>query len=276
MEGGTVVLTGATSGIGLATARALASRTERLVVHGPETEVDVAPLLAELRASAAGDVDYVQADYGDLGSVVRLAEAVYELTPEIDVLVNNAGRPGAPRRTLTGNGREATWQVNYLAPILLTSLLCAHGAVRRIVNVASATHFSAALTLDDPDLAHHAYSPSAAYARSKLALVTYTGWLARHLPSGTSAAVSMHPGVIATELLHAMFSVGGGSPESAAINVVAVASASNDNGTYYDERTPVPPAPDAQDPAAQDLLHELTDRQLAAYGGWQGNIGRRV
>jgi NAD(P)-dependent dehydrogenase (short-subunit alcohol dehydrogenase family) len=264
--GGTVVLTGATSGIGLASARSLAPRTDRLVVHGPEPEADVAHRLAELRALAAGDVDYLQADYGDLTAVAGLAEAVSGLTPEIGVLVNNAGRPGAPRRTLTRNGLEATWQVNYLAPVLLTSLLCADIAVRRIVNVASATHFSGSLALDDPNLAHHTYSPSAAYARSKLALVTYTGWLARHLPSGVSTAVSMHPGVVATELLHAMFSVGGGSPEWAATNVVTVASASNDNGTYYDGHTPAGPAPDAQEPTTQDLLHALTDRQLAASG----------
>jgi len=263
--GGTVVLTGATSGIGLASARRLAPRTEHLILHGPQSGADVATVLAGLRASPAGRVDYLQADYDDLASVVRLARAVSELAPAIDVLINNAGRPGAPRRTLTGHGLEATWQVNYLAPVLLTSRLTGSVPVRRIVNVASATHFSASLALEDADLAHHAYSPSAAYARSKLALVTYTGWLARHLPSGASAAVSMHPGVIATDLLHAMFSVGGGSPESAAINVVTVASASNDNGSYYDECTPIPPASDAQDPATQDLLHELTDRHLAAY-----------
>jgi NAD(P)-dependent dehydrogenase (short-subunit alcohol dehydrogenase family) len=132
----------------------------------------------------------------------------------------------------------------------------------RIVNVASATHLSATLHLDDLGLARHSYSPSTAYAHSKLALVTYTCWLAKNLPSTSLEAVSMHPGVIATDLLHAMFSIGGDSAEYAAANLLEVASLSGDNGTYYDEREPASPNPIAQNPETQTRLHQLTTNLL--------------
>ena len=164
--------------------------------------------------------------------------------------------PPAPdrRRARSADGNEVTWQTNYLAPFALTTLLSGH--VGRIVNVASATHLSASLRLD-------AYSPSGAYARSKLALVTYTCWLADHLPPTATAAVSVHPGVIATDLLHAMFSIGGDRPEQAAAALLAVAGADGDNGTYYDERTPAAPNPVAVRREVQERLHRETVAQLA-------------
>lgn len=96
----------------------------------------------------------------------------------------------------------------------------------------------------------------------QLALVTYSYWLAAHRPSPSLDVVSMQPGVIATRLLHAMFSSGGDRPESAAANIGHVASRRGDNGTYHDHRTPQPPNPQASDPAIQDRLHDITSRTL--------------
>ena len=264
LEGATVVLTGATTGIGRATAVALAPRTRRLIVHGPQSSAEVAELVAQLRAGMrpGGEVVYLQADYGELAAVGRLAEGIRSATDRVDVLINNAARPGAPARTLSHDGVELTLQTNYLAPVALTSALLELMPSGRIVNVASATHLSATLHLDDLELARHAYAPSTAYAHSKLALVTYTCWLAKNLPSPSIGVVSMHPGVIATDLLHAMFSIGGDSVEYAAENLLEVASLSGDNGTYYDERVPAPPNPTAQDPETQTRLHQLTTNLL--------------
>ncbi|MBB5789527.1 SDR family NAD(P)-dependent oxidoreductase [Jiangella mangrovi] len=264
--GSTIVLTGATSGIGRATAQSIAAAGPgRLVVHGPQDEAEVAELIGGLSAHA--DVVYLRADYGDLADVARLAADVRAACPGgIDVLVNNAARPGAPSRTLTGDGHEATFQVNYLAPVLLTTLLLdtvGAGRPGRLVNVASATHYSASLRLDDLTWSGNGYSPAAAYARSKLAVVTWSCRLATRRPRETLDVVSIHPGVIATGLLHAMFSAGGDSPEYAAANLLDVVRRDHDNGTYYDERRPATPSPVALDAVAQELLDELTRRALA-------------
>ncbi|MEU9352460.1 SDR family NAD(P)-dependent oxidoreductase [Streptomyces griseoloalbus] len=100
MPGSTVVLTGATSGIGEATARRLAPTTGRLILHGPESRAEVAPLLKEIATAGNTELHYLRADFDDLDDVVTLAARVRQLTASVDVLVNNAGRPGADRRTL--------------------------------------------------------------------------------------------------------------------------------------------------------------------------------
>jgi NAD(P)-dependent dehydrogenase (short-subunit alcohol dehydrogenase family) len=263
----TVVLTGATTGIGRATALAIAGRAGRLILHGLEPEHDVADLLAMVRAAMRPEAQlrHFPADYGELANVTRLARDIRAVTDRIDILINNAARPGPPTHTVTGAGNEVTLQTNYLAPVVLTTALIdliGTGPPGRIVNVASATHLSAMLRLDDLNLARQRYSPSTAYAHSKLALVTYSCWLAAHRPSPSLEVVSMHPGVISTRLLHAMFSIAGDRPEGAAANIWHVASRRGDNGTYYDERTPERPNPQASDPAIQNRLHDLTSRTL--------------
>jgi NAD(P)-dependent dehydrogenase (short-subunit alcohol dehydrogenase family) len=275
--GGTVLVTGATSGIGLATARALAPQAGRLLVHGPEAPEAAAPVVDDLRGRLrpGASVAYLRADYTRLADVVRLADEVAAAADRLDLVIKNAGLPGAPTRTMSADGNELTLQVDYLAPVALTARLLPRLAGQeraRVVNVASATHLSATLDLDDLDLAH-GYSAVAAYARAKLALVVHTCWLAGHLPHAGIEVVALHPGVISTGLLHAMFGAGGDRPESAASAVVAVAGRSGDSGTYYDEARPAAPHPDAHDPRVQARLHDLTAARLARAGIDVGPFG---
>ncbi|MBQ1093587.1 SDR family NAD(P)-dependent oxidoreductase [Streptomyces sp. B93] len=259
----TVVLTGATSGIGEATARSLAPRLTRLIVHGPERPQDVTGQLAELRAASPGEVHYVQADYDRLTAVHRLADAVADLTDRVDVLINNAGRPGAPRRRLSEDGNEATLQTNYLAAVLLTERLTplVPAATGRVVHVASATHLSVSLDPDDLNYERSAYSATTAYARSKLALVAHARWLAEQAPVPPPDTVSLHPGVIRTTLLHAMFDIGGDSVTHGAQNVMNAALADGRwDGRYLDELTPARPNPAALDPGFRDrLIHRTAE-----------------
>jgi NAD(P)-dependent dehydrogenase (short-subunit alcohol dehydrogenase family) len=260
-----VVLTGATDGIGRATALLLASEVGHLILHGRKPVSDVADLLDAVRASIqpASRLDYVSADFGELAQVDRMARDIRGLTDRIDVLINNAGRAGPPTRTATVDGNEITLQTNYLAPVALTDRLIdlvGNASAGRVVNVGSATHFSASLRLDDLNLAYGRYSPTEVYAHSKLALIMWSCWLAAHRPRPSVEVVCMHPGVISTKVLGAMFSIGGNRPEQAASDLRFVAQRHGDNGAYYDRRRPAPPNPEASDSATEERLHEVTSR----------------
>lgn len=267
--GNAVVITGATTGIGRATALSLLGSPDRVILHGVESAHEVEALLLEVRRRVApARVDYFSADYGDLRSVARLAESVIGDGDAPRMLINNAGRPGPAQHTMTRDGHEITFQTNYLAPVLLTTMLLGalgNDQACRVVNIASATHLSATLQFDDLDATTRPYSPSGAYAHSKLALVAYSCWLAANPPSEGVEVVSMHPGVISTGLLHAMFAIDGARPETAAENIWFVTSRSGDSGAYYDERSPVSPNPEAIDLDVQARLHEITMELLGDF-----------
>ncbi|SNS76686.1 NAD(P)-dependent dehydrogenase, short-chain alcohol dehydrogenase family [Asanoa hainanensis] len=257
----TVVLTGATDGIGRATAVRLAGRVGHLVLHGPQPHAAVADFVQTL----PGRVTYLSADFDHLDQIAGLAADVRQATDRVDLLVNNAGRPGTPRRELSADGIEATLQINYLSTVMLSTSLRDRGS--RIVNMASATHATEHLDLTDLGLARGNYAAITAYARSKLAIVTYTCWLAARLDAATSEAASMHPGVIRSSLLASMFSIEGQSPEHGAANVEYVATLPGEiNGRYFEEREPSRPNPEAEDPAVQDGLLERTAELLAPIG----------
>jgi NAD(P)-dependent dehydrogenase (short-subunit alcohol dehydrogenase family) len=256
------VLTGATSGIGLAAAARLARRPGVLVLQGPEPPDAVAARLDAVRAAAAPgtEVHYVAADFDRPDAVAHLADRVRQVAGGVDVLVNNAGIPGAPRCTPGPWGVERTFGVNYLAGALLTDLLLPDVPDSgRVVNVASATHTSATLDLDDLTFARHPYDPVDAYAQSKLAIVTHTARLAGRV---RPRVLSIHPGVISTGLLHAMFGSGGADVERGADNLAAATTATAASGSYLAERSVGRPNVLALTPAVQEALHRTTVRLL--------------
>ncbi len=202
MQGSICLVTGATSGLGLATARALAARGAHVIVVGRHPERT--PMVARQVQQETGNPQVLPlvADFQDLEQVRRLAQAVRERFPHLDVLVNNAGTFFL-RRRMTPYGAEATLVVNHLAPFLLTLLLldALQAAPQgRVVNVASEAHRAArAEDFDDPAMARR-YSGWRAYARSKLANILFTYELARRL-AGTRVTVNaVHPGLVATNI----------------------------------------------------------------------------
>ena len=184
----TIVITGASDGIGAAAARRLGRTGDQIVVVG-RSHTKTAAVAAEL------DADYFVVDYADLSQVRVLADKIRSQYPRIDVLLNNAGRM-ASKIELTPDGYERTYQVNYLAPFLLTTRLLDVLLESRatIVNTTSSSHkliFRA--TVDDLENTA-SRRPAAAYAFSKLAIMLFTKELhRRYRPDGLSVA-AVHPG----------------------------------------------------------------------------------
>lgn len=261
----TVVLTGATSGIGLETAKRLAGRTRLLILQGPEPAEAVSSQRSAIAAAGPASTVYVPADFARLSDVARAARDIVDASDgRIDALVNDAGIAGAPERRTTADGHERTLQVNYLALVMLTELLePALGADGRVVNVASATHESASLDLDDIEL-ERGYAPVRAYARSKLAIVMHTLWRALRHPDGP-VAVSLQPGVINTALLAAMFGRIGTGVEVGAESILAALEARVRGGEYFDETRLATPSAEARDEERQDALAAWTGAALSPF-----------
>lgn len=200
MDGKVVLITGATSGIGKAAAMALI-RMGATVVVGARNVEKGQQTVAEIQAiMGSPKVEMLVGDLSSLSQVRRMAAEFKAQFHRLDVLVNNAGIQLAERQ-VTVDGLEATFQINYLAPFLLTHLLfdlLKASAPARIVNVASVVHRWAVLDLGDLGL-ERGYETNRAYHRSKLALVYFTYELARWL-QGTGVVVNaMEPGLTRTD-----------------------------------------------------------------------------
>jgi NAD(P)-dependent dehydrogenase (short-subunit alcohol dehydrogenase family) len=203
MQGRTCVVTGATSGIGYETARALLAQGARLVVVArSRTKADdaVARMVA---ATGRQDVTVVLGDLAVQAEVRRVASELLACCPQLDVLVNNAGVVNLQRR-LTVDGIEETLAVNHLGYYLLTRLLLDRliaSAPSRIVNVASDAHRFGRVDLDDLNSAHR-YRAMRVYGMSKGCNILFTYELARRL-AGTGVTVNCcHPGAVRTGLGH--------------------------------------------------------------------------
>jgi NAD(P)-dependent dehydrogenase (short-subunit alcohol dehydrogenase family) len=196
LEGRTVLITGATDGLGRALADDLAGRGAALVLHGRRAD-RLADVAAQLRENGT-KVDTVLADFSKLGDVRTMADEITNDAFAVDVLVNNAGiGSGAPApidRTTTVDGYELRFAVNYLAPALLTARLLPRLRQRpgaRVVNVASIGQhpldFANLMLTED-------YSGTRAYAQSKLALIMLGFELAQRVPATEVTINSLHPG----------------------------------------------------------------------------------
>jgi NAD(P)-dependent dehydrogenase (short-subunit alcohol dehydrogenase family) len=198
MAGRTVVVTGATGGIGKATARALALMGAHVVIisRDPERTEETAE---EIRLADGGQVDALAADLSSQAQVRRLADELLTTLPRIDVLVNNAGGYWNTRHT-TVDGIEHTFALNHLAPFLLTNLLLKRmqlGGSSRVITVSSNAQAMGRINFDDIQ-GEHTYSGARAYNQSKLANLLFTYELARRLQGTSVTANALHPGLVST------------------------------------------------------------------------------
>jgi retinol dehydrogenase-14 len=198
MTGRTVLVTGATGGIGKATAVGLSAMGAHLAITGRDHDRTQAAA-RDIRAAGGGRVDVFVADLSAQAEVRRLAAEVLERVARLDVLVNNVGGYWNTRQ-VTADGLERTFALNHLAPFLLTGLLLdrlTQNAPARVVTVASHAHTMGRMDFDDLQGAR-SYSGSRAYDQSKLANVLFTYELARKLGRTPVTSNAVHPGMVDT------------------------------------------------------------------------------
>jgi NAD(P)-dependent dehydrogenase (short-subunit alcohol dehydrogenase family) len=262
-----ILVTGATDGLGRGVAERLAEGGATVLVHGRDDERGAATI-REIADATGNLCGWHRADLASLADVRALAKQVTAGRDRLDALVNNAGigasLPGDGERMESDDGYELRFQVNYLAPYLLTRLLLPvieRSAPARIVNVSSAGQ--APIDFDDVMLERR-YDGTTAYCQSKLAQILFTIDLAGEL-SGTGVTVNaLHPGTyMPTKIvLHA-----GIAPVTsldrgidAVTRLVADPGLDAVTGRYFDGQREARPHPQAHDESARQRLHALSDR----------------
>ncbi len=284
LDGLTAIVTGASSGIGVETARALAFAGAdvvmacRSVVSGEQV---AATLRAEL-PGGAGRLEVAALELADLVSVRAFVEGFLASGRRLDLLVNNAGVMARPL-TLTAQGIESQVGINHLGHFALTvGLLPALGPTGRVVTVASAVHTrgKASHVLEtltgDPAFIARRYSPYGSYDDSKLANVLFTRGLAKRLAPGQSA-LSVHPGVIGTNLARSMGVLGkvftfflrlfAKSPAQGAATSVFAATApelAGQSGTYLANCAVATCSPEGQDAELAERMWAASEQLVAA------------
>lgn len=276
MQGKTVVITGGNTGIGKATAIALAKRGADVIFTSRNAEKGERAK-AEIEAAAGRPVRLELLDLASFPSIRSFAARVLDSTPRIDVLVNNAGLI-LDRRETTAEGFEAMFGVNHLGHFLLTDLLLPRireSAPARIVVVASDAHYRAKDGLDWDDLmSTRRFRGFDVYSKSKLANVMFARELARRL-EGTGVTVNaVHPGVVATEFAgkdDAKGPIGWffrlarpflRTPEEGADTVIFAASSpeiEGRTGRYFADRKDKAPSRHARDDAACQRLWAVSE-----------------
>ncbi len=299
MKGKVCLVTGATSGIGLVTARELARCGATVVVVGRNHERGRHTVESIQRETGNRAVDFLCADLSSQAEVRKLAQEFLAIHPRLDVLVNNAGGLFALRQESV-DGIEMTLALNHLAPFLLTNLLLdalKAAAPARIINVASEAHEDAkGFDFDDPqakagnypksELASTFYSLAMPwahpafmqYARTKLANILFTAELSRRLAGSGVTANSLHPGVVASDFsagngvygwfMRRFMSLRGISVEAGAATSIYLASSDEVEkltGLYFLDRQPSPCSDAARDPEKAARLWRLSEELTRAF-----------
>jgi NAD(P)-dependent dehydrogenase (short-subunit alcohol dehydrogenase family) len=264
----TIVVTGASSGVGLAAAEQFAAQGDDVVMVGRNPD-RLASAMARVREAGQREPARFQADFERLDDVRKLAAHLLERYEKIDVLANNAGGIIARyRRTVDGN--EATIQANHLGPFLLANLLRDRLGGGRIVTTASDAHRRGGVDPDDFAARPEKYSRWRAYGASKAANVLFAAEAARRWPDILS--VSFHPGVVRSNFgvgratrLFFRWAPGLVPPEKAGALLVWLATIPASelvDGGYYVGHKLQQPAAEAADPALAARLWEASAKAV--------------
>jgi NAD(P)-dependent dehydrogenase (short-subunit alcohol dehydrogenase family) len=262
----TILVTGATDGIGKQTALELARLGHSVWIHGRNPAKATAVVDEVQRMTGNAKVHGLTGDFASLTQVKALANDVNQRIERLDVLINNAG-VWMNERVLTEDGIETTFQVNHLAPFLLTNLLLPllrRSAPARVVTVASQLHKRGQLHLDDLQLAHN-YSGYTAYTQSKICNVLFAHTLAERLRGSGVTSNALHPGVITTKLLWTGFQSTANDIAEGAKTSVHLATAPELEGVmgkYFEPVREMPSADITYDAKTQAALWQISEDML--------------
>jgi NAD(P)-dependent dehydrogenase (short-subunit alcohol dehydrogenase family) len=245
----TVLVTGASDGVGYATARRLVDDGATVFVHANDQRRGDDATAALIKDGAEPlRLHLVVADFTRLAEVASLADQLVAELPALDLLINNAAIAAPERRTYTDDGNEITFQVNYLAAYILTTALTdriakAHG---RVLSVSSAVHLGGNIGWTDLARARGRYSSLAACAQSKLALTMFTRSLAE-ANSGRLTAISVDVPQVVSDAATILATLG--APDTAVVD-----------GGYYQRQVPASAAALVDNARARTRLAGLSDR----------------
>jgi len=202
LAGKICVVTYATEGVGLATARALAERGAGVVIHGRDADASWGAAQRLVRETGNGRLEHAAADLATRDGARALARQVLFNHRALHLLVNNVDAY-FPTREETTDGLERTFALNHMAPFILTHLLLEgllRGAPSRVVNVSARAHHGAAVDLGDLQ-SKKRYVASRAYARAKIANLLFTYEMARRLDGEAVTVNAVNPGLVAADLV---------------------------------------------------------------------------
>ncbi|MEM6629385.1 MAG: SDR family oxidoreductase [Bacteroidota bacterium] len=278
LDKSTVLITGATSGIGKAAAVDLAKQGVTLVFNSRDLQRGESVREEIIRESGNSSIHVLPCDFASLQQVKAFAEQFLAQFPALHVLINNAGA-FFPSYTTTKDGLEATFAVNHLAPFYLTQLLLERlkaSAPARIITVSSAAHKGQTLDLGNTEasllLTPENYSALKAYGQSKLANILFTKTLAHKLEGTQVMANSLHPGVIRTRitrranwLLQAGFLAIGKSVKKGADTILYLAKSEPGgkvSGEYFVNRRQTATSKVAQDTQLAAQLWQFSEEKI--------------
>jgi NAD(P)-dependent dehydrogenase (short-subunit alcohol dehydrogenase family) len=276
MQGKVCLVTGATSGIGMVTAQALAQQGATVVIVARHAERGTATVHHITHATGNAHVELLLADLSIQAQVRHLAATFQRRFDRLDVLLNNAGALFT-RRSLSADGLEMTLALNHLNYFLLTHLLLdtlKASAPARVVNVASNAHHGGQINFADLHGEHH-YSGWRAYCQSKLANILFTYELTRRLDGMGITANAVHPGFVATGFGHnnsglfalciRLAQLAALSPVQGAETLIYLASSpavQGVTGEYFVKKRPVKSSKASYDQAVARQLWQVSE-QLA-------------
>ncbi len=271
------MITGATAGIGLETARALASKGAHLILVGRNAEKGKEIKEQIIKETQNQNIEFFQADLSSQKSILSFAEAFYCKYQRLDILVNNAGAVISTRQASVDD-IEMTFALNHLnyfmlSLLLLNALKASDGA--RIINVASRAHFNGRIDLSDLE-SNKRYSGFNVYSNSKLANVLFTYELADRL-KGTGITVNaLHPGVVASnfgsgnagmyKLIKPIFRLVGITPKEGAQTSIYLATSREVEGITGEYFTKMKTVPSSKISYDKSLQKDLWNRSLQYTG----------
>ena len=272
-----MIVTGATGGIGLTTARELAATGARVVLVG-RSEARLADAVALItQQTPDAQLDTIQADLSSQAEVCVVADTIKQRYDHIDVLINNAGAYYTTLQ-LSVDGIEMTWALNHMAPFLLTTQLLdllRASAPARIITVASAAHQGAIIDFDDLE-GKKRFSGWKAYGQSKLANIMFTYELANRLLESDVTANCLHPGFVATgfaqnnagwfakffAVMQRYMAITPAQGAETSIFLARSDSVVTTTGRYFDKCKPVPSSKVSYDVTTQRRLWQLSQNMV--------------